>query len=229
MLIDTLLEKPFIGVDPSLRGTGIFGLTGGRVYHNLMGTEAGDYGSPYDRIDHIVEQVMFNIPDDPGLICIEEPIVMQGNNTIILGALGIAIRSAMWKRKLPFLSIHISHLKIYATGNAKASKAQVIAAVEREWGFQTNNDNIADACTMAHMAKEIYCYYMQGDFPKMTCNRNQLQVISKQKLREGFNLPWLKSKWQKQYIKPPKKSKRLNKKQQREAKFAARVQAKEGG
>jgi len=223
------LKAPFIGVDPSLRGTALYSLIGNRSYHALMGTEAGDYPSPYERIDHIVEQVLFNIPDATTLVCIEEPIVLQGNNTIMLGALGIAIRSALWKRSIPFLSIHITHLKIYATGNAKASKAQVIRGVETEFGFKTSNDNIADACCMANMAKAIYCYNMQGDFPKMSCNRNQLDVISKQRLREGFNLPWMKKKWQKQYIKPPKKSKKKTKAQRREEKFLARTQVVRGG
>ena len=221
-------QMPFVGIDPSLRGTAQYCIAGKKQYQNLMGTEAGDFDSPFDRINHIVEQVMFYIPPDVGLVCIEEPIVLQGNNTIMLGALGIAIRSAMWKQKMPFLSIHISHLKIYATGNARASKAQVINGVAAEFGIGTNNDNIADACTMAHMAKAIYCYYMQGDWPQMRCNRNQLDVISKQKIREGFNLPWIKSKWQKQQIKPPKKRKGMTKKQRREAKFAVRTQVAKG-
>jgi Holliday junction resolvasome RuvABC endonuclease subunit len=47
-------------------------------------------------------------------------------------------------------------LKVYATGDGKASKEQVQESVERRYGISLANDNEADALTLAAMAADAY-------------------------------------------------------------------------
>lgn len=49
-----------------------------------------------------------------------------------------------------------TQLKLFATGVSSAEKDDVIEAVNRQWGVNTDNDNIADAITLAQIARLAY-------------------------------------------------------------------------
>lgn len=199
-------NRIFIGIDPSLTGTGVVARFGDTepFSRDLICTAPRDFDSPYDRIDKIVSEIDFTMPSCPALVCIEEPFIGQGNNTMILAALAFAVRRYLWQEKIPFISPAASQLKKFVTGSGKGDKAVMIKEVYRKWNFDTNDDNLADACGLAYLAEAIYLYN-SDDVAPMPYTVAQMDVVAKMRHREGFNLPWSDDVWQRPKQKPRKK------------------------
>lgn len=78
------------------------------------------------------------------------------NKKFVLGEVGGIVKVTLFDHKIKFYGAAPIQLKKFASGNAKATKQQVIAAVERKWGHRFEDDNIADSYALARLALELY-------------------------------------------------------------------------
>ncbi len=120
-------RKPLrvVGIDPSLTSTGIAlpdGLTIAIQPRKLRGPE---------RLAHLAAAVRWaSISAD--LAVIEGYAFGSKYRREALGELGGVIRTSLWENRVPFVEIPPPTLKLFATGNGKASKDEVAEAACRD-------------------------------------------------------------------------------------------------
>jgi len=146
------------GLDLSLRSTGMVkantsgGLlvtrctrTGERRAHArlefLLGAILPWLGVPFGSVPESVPRC--------DLVVIEGvPMHMQGSSSILdLAGLGMLVRHELWRAGVPYVLINPVNLKQYATGNARADKAAMMAAAYRAMppAATVTNHDVADA------------------------------------------------------------------------------------
>jgi crossover junction endodeoxyribonuclease RuvC len=150
-------EKVFVGIDPSIRGTGIVVLDqdGCIMEQILVGTS--DTNMPIEqRLLKILEAVRF-IPNIIRLktVYIEGPSYgSKGNRALQLGALHFLIRIFLYEKNVNFSIIAPKTLKLFHAHDANANKSKVIEMVEELFGEKFKDHNLADAYGLARMALE---------------------------------------------------------------------------
>lgn len=158
------------GIDPSLTGTGIAILNGGKVAHLQKIKSSPDGKSDVDRaarvvaLRHLIVQTVRAYK--PQLIVIESPAYSQGTGSA-------CDRNALWHylvhefgvagktRGEKYSGISPTNLKRFVTGNGAAGKPLMCSTVQgwypaepllRHWHGKTQpDDNIADAVGLAVM------------------------------------------------------------------------------
>ncbi len=113
------------------------------------------------RLDRLLRgMVSFALADGGcGLAVIEGPSYgSQGQGREALDALRIMLRHKLWRLHIPYALIPPSTLKKYVTGNGKATKQQVVAAVDERhmtnlvtWKVREGRYDRADAFGLAAM------------------------------------------------------------------------------
>jgi Holliday junction resolvasome RuvABC endonuclease subunit len=171
----------FIGLDLSLRSTGVAGVAADGTHWTRRITPApGLVGMP--RLVDIHSQVLAIVRacGDVPLIAIEDYAIRGGENIPIV-ELGAVVRFALFLHQLPFVVVHPSKVKLYATGKGNADKVMVGEALRArhgvsflrtdwpgvtaktprprpdDWGEKDahwRNDE-ADAFVLAHIAQQL--------------------------------------------------------------------------
>ena len=77
---------------------------------------------------------------------------------------------AMYVRSQTYIECAPSALKKFAASDARAEKGDMCQAVRSRWGFDTTDDNLADAFALAQVA---YAFANPAD-----CTRPQLEVLA---------------------------------------------------
>ena len=90
---------------------------------------------------------------DADLIVIEDYAVRFAKAAIPLIEQGAIIRHALWKQNKTVIEVTPSILKKFVTGSGKATKDQMVIAVEKKWGFVAEDDNEADAYGLARIGQ----------------------------------------------------------------------------
>jgi len=152
-----------VGLDMSYTATGFCLKDGADVLLKTIKTKPADFDNDLDRMNHIVACVMKNIPQNVTLICIEDYFVPQSkqqfNAAIKLIGLGVLMRNCLYAAKLPFIVVSPNQLKKFATSKGNVGKGIVIREVYRKWAVECKDDNQADACALAYMAR--VCAYLK--------------------------------------------------------------------
>lgn len=148
-----------LGLDLSLTGPGVvFIEKKPRQKHNTITAVelvVPKDGVVWDRIDTITGQIDALLGDigPPDVVTIEN--YGQGSHKNVAAfvkqvGVGTSVRmllhhiySLAWEELPP------SSLKCFVTGNGKATKSQMCKQVASAWGYETKNDNIADAYGLA--------------------------------------------------------------------------------
>lgn len=155
-----------VALDLSLTATGI------AVTHDQVGeprlscrTVTPRRRPTQTRIDHqrlheTIGSIMATVQCRPDLVVIEEPLLVDGKGdaSIRVAELHGAIKHWLWCQGHPYVDVHPSKLKQYATGNGGAKKAQVREAVTSRYGrlLHIGTDDEADAVTLLAMAQHQY-------------------------------------------------------------------------
>lgn len=96
----------------------------------------------------------------PDVTVIEEPLLIagKGDTSVRLGELHGAIKHWIWARGYPYVDVHPSHVKQFATGNGGADKEKVRAAIIASYGqlLHVHTYDEADAVSMLAMARCAY-------------------------------------------------------------------------
>lgn len=86
------------------------------------------------------------------LVAIEGYSFDSENLAFSIGEGGGAIRMALHKRGVKYIEVPPSLLKKFVSGNGAAKKDKMIASVKKHYGFETDDDNLADAVGLAMFA-----------------------------------------------------------------------------
>lgn len=152
------------GLDLSLTGAGMAALGIGDDGHFGYTQTAGyDLKKPtlldeLARIDFVRDAVLDFIDDFeglPDLVAIEEmPYGASGKSTLDRATLWNDVVRGLVARRIPFVRVNVSSLKIYATGKGnKVDKDEVMLAIARRYpDVAVANNNEADAFGLAAMA-----------------------------------------------------------------------------
>lgn len=142
-----------LGIDQSLRHTGVFWLGPG-----VMGWKQIDTGSRRGagRLVFIKDAVLqVVLEQNPVLVAMEGYSYGSIGKVFELGELGGVLRVAFEEKNLQTVVVAPSQLKKFITGNAHAEKTDVVAAVNNrlhlKWTDKDNN--LADAAALAVIAR----------------------------------------------------------------------------
>lgn len=141
-----------IGLDLSLRSTGIAGAHWAETLHGPKLADDATDAERWRRIRRMRWLVVEHL-GEPDLVVLEGP--SYGSNDPSADerdALWWLVRGALVTREIPVAKVAPATLKVYATGNGRAKKADVLADVRgRRPDVPLANDNEADALVLAAM------------------------------------------------------------------------------
>lgn len=138
-----------VGLDLSLTSTG---LSDGQSVRVAQTSEAD---SIEHRFDHLTDECLSYVRRQvPGvstrygradLVVIEgSAFGAKGNAVEQLAGLRFIIRTELWRLDIPFVIVPPSTLKAYTTGNGRATKAQMVAALEQRHGLILRSYKVKD-------------------------------------------------------------------------------------
>lgn len=168
-----------IGIDPSLTGTGVVVLKGGKlVEKHLIKSKKGDGGylSEVERLNTIRDDVMKIITiHNPDIVCMEGLAFMARNTTALvqLAGLNYLIRSAVveHKDKADWTIVAPSSLKKFITGKGTGQKDLVMLEIYKRYGVSMDDNNVADAYALAMVGTAVVGAH------KKTLTRAQKEVV----------------------------------------------------
>jgi len=145
----------FIGIDISLNGTGIVSLNEAKevLLHKLITSKPKDQIEP--RLIGIRDNIITHINNETSNVCIEGlSYASVGNSNAELAAIHYLVRIYLYEQNIDFKIITPAQLKKFVTGKGNSKKSLMIKNVYKNFGFDTEDDNIADAFGLAMMAFE---------------------------------------------------------------------------
>jgi Holliday junction resolvasome RuvABC endonuclease subunit len=81
-----------------------------------------------------------------------EGTVLASHSALALGELSAIVKLALWEEHILPLQIPPMTLKKYATGKGTAKKQEMLLQIYKRWGVEFNDDNAADAYSLARLA-----------------------------------------------------------------------------
>ena len=154
---DNLRDPMFVGMDPSFNGFAIVILDkdANIIEQKLFGSELEE---TEDRLMELEKEFKF-IPNIVCLhsVCIEGPsYASNGAFVLQMGALHFMIRIMLKRANILYKIIAPGTLKKFVTGDGRAKKDLMLLKVYKKWGVEFDNDNLADAYSLARMALEDF-------------------------------------------------------------------------
>lgn len=152
-----------IGIDPSLTGTGVVVLKGGKLIEkHLIKSKRVDetHASEVVRLNYIKDAVMGIVTmHDPDVVCMEGLAFMAKNTTALvqLAGLNYMIRSAMTTHdhNVEWAIIAPSSLKKFITGKGTGQKDLVMLEIYKRYGVTMDDNNVADAYALAQVGTAV--------------------------------------------------------------------------
>jgi len=170
----------------SLTGTGVCVISDNKVTLHTVKTNSSSFSSIHDRLDHIGNEVFFQIPAAVDLICIEETFMHMKNRSNAMNIIANAymIRRRMDMAELRWMEVAATQLKKFALGTSKGEKDQIMMQVLKRWGIETADNNQADAVVLAKIAEAMVREerFLEQDPPLIAA---QQQVIQKVREKHG--------------------------------------------
>ena len=169
-----LRDPMFVGMDPSFNGFAIVVLDqdGEIIEQKLFGSETES--EPEDRLMELEKEFKF-VPNIVCLhsVCIEGPsYASQGAYVLQMGALHFMIRIMLKRKGIPFKVVAPGTLKKFVTGDGRAKKDLMLLKVYKKWGVEFDNDNLADAYSLARLALDDFKKEVPTDGNKQVPEQN---------------------------------------------------------
>ena len=168
-----------LGLDLSFSGTGwVFIDTGGHDCHGEIKTDVKDFSSLFERVDHIADIIMEKVEQvNPELVVMEDYFVgLNKQVTIMIVVLGTIMRYRLLNSGRGYLSIAPTQVKKFLTGSGTAKKDNMLKCIYQRFGFDTNSNNLADACAIAHVGS-AFLKYKAGNIDEL--KKYELEVLKK--------------------------------------------------
>jgi crossover junction endodeoxyribonuclease RuvC len=167
----------YLGLDLSLTATGFYLITEDKPVFMEIKTKPEKFPNEIARVDYIADVILENIKKyKVKFIALEDFFSgQQAMSVIKLAILGSIVRYRLLEAGYSYLAVAPTQIKKFETGKGVAPKDNMLKSVFKKHGFDTNSNNIADACAIAHLGKS-YCEYLGGkrDFAKY-----ELEVLKK--------------------------------------------------
>lgn len=153
-----------MGIDPSLTATGIIILDDGKVIHQEVLKNRPKL-STIARVQDIYTQITNIVYKfTPQIIVIEGlSFASRGQGTDATFYLGWRIREELTLHLMPWIEVTPTQVKKFATGKGNSGKDIIIKEVYKRWGYDTDDNNLADAYVMAQIGRAYL-----GDSEKLT-------------------------------------------------------------
>ena len=150
--------KTFLGLDLSLTGTGVFALKGAEIFPHEIKTKPDEFKHSLARVEHIADKVVAYVNNyKPDLIVVEDYFTGRNPRAVIqLCELGTMVRYKVLLNGNPILTVAPTQLKKFVLGKGNGAKELVLKGVYKKWAVDVSSNNLADACTLAFMARAIY-------------------------------------------------------------------------
>ena len=153
----------FIGLDPSLTGTGIVCLNedGEILGQELIKTTVKDLIEDRLKYINMTFQTLVKqyLRDDLGIVYIEGlALNAKGDSIMQLAGLHYLLRIYLLEESLvhKYDIIPPNTLKKFITGKGNAKKELMLLKVYKRWGVEFNDNNMADAYSLAKKAFDDY-------------------------------------------------------------------------
>ena len=150
------VTSSYIGIDQSLRSTGIAVIRNEEIHFNLIQPE--DSIKEVERLAYIRNEIkdFLNSYGPYAHACIEAPSYDSTNRADDLGQLRGIILLALYDWEIPATTIPPSVLKKFGARHGNASKENMIKYAEAEFNVKLGHqDDIADALWLAKLAKAL--------------------------------------------------------------------------
>jgi len=153
--IKTCADPLFVGIDPSINGTGIIVLDkdANIVEQKLFSVKADTFEESLVKYE---DEISF-IPNIMNLkgVCIEGPAYQSTGQVVLqMGALHFLLRLFLFKKNINYKIIAPGTLKKFVTGTGVAKKELMLLKTYKKWGAEFDNNNLCDAYGLARMALE---------------------------------------------------------------------------
>ncbi len=150
----------YIGIDPSLTGTGFVVIDDNynTINYSLISTIRDMYLCPEQRILDIFYSIFKYDFSNIKYVCVEGLSYMSQSTSLYerCGLLYL-ITTKIFEMEIPFELIPPTSLKKKTTGNGRASKEMMVDVVENTFNQNFNqDDNLCDAYGLARVAKDLY-------------------------------------------------------------------------
>ena len=181
----------FLGLDLSLTATGFYLISEGvKKAAFEINTSPNDFQSDIERADHIVNFIIDKIKGIPiELIAIEDYFSgKQPQSVIKLAILGTMVRSRLMDAGYKIMAFAPTQIKKFETGSGIAPKDTMLKSVFKKHGFDTNSNNVADACAIAYIGKGYY-EYINGNKNFLKYEIEVLKkVVKERKILTAYNI-----------------------------------------
>lgn len=158
---------PYVGIDQSLNGTGLCRLSDEGTEAEAWTIDAEGRRGP-ERLLHVKNRVSTLLGNAVQFVCVEGYAYDSVSHHHALGEVGGVLKLLIHERGIPQLVVPPASLKKFATGNSRASKEDMVAAVPN-W-VKVDDDNQADAFFLACVAR----FFHLGVRPQ---TRAQMEVL----------------------------------------------------
>lgn len=154
-------EVPVLGLDPSLAAFGVC-----EIHRNKMTTYVlSPAAKGPERLLMFGEWFNAEFRSNWGAVAFEDYAFSRANQAHQLGELGGVLRTQLYISPVPEVYVvGPGQLKKYATGKGSGPKTGVMLALLKRWGIEVQDDNQADATTLALIAAQKLGYGI--DLPK---------------------------------------------------------------
>lgn len=160
-------KKYFLGIDPSLTGTGVVLLSesGGVIGWELIQTLPKDFTAPVDRKLFISASIKAFLDSNKSsargsvLAAIESPSFYGKGNNVTLAELYGFLQADLFSDLSGCLGVSPASVKQFLTGGGGATKKDMMFVVSTRLGKEhpiTKNDNLSDAYALARVARYVY-------------------------------------------------------------------------
>ena len=155
---DSIRDPMFVGIDPSYNGFAIIVIDkdGAIIEQKLVNSDSKK--DTEERIIELEKEFEF-IPRIMGLhsVCIEGPSFgSNGAFVLQMGALHFYLRIFLYKNGVHYGIKAPGTIKKFVTGDGRAKKDLMLLKVYKKWGVEFDDDNLADAYSLARIALEEY-------------------------------------------------------------------------
>ena len=149
----------YLGLDLSLTATGFYLISDNEKKAAFeINTSPNDFQNDIERADHIVNFIIDKIKGIKiELIAIEDYFSgKQPQSVIKLAILGTMVRSRLIDAGYTIMAFAPTQIKKFETGSGIAPKDTMLKSVFKKHDFDTNSNNVADACAIAYLGKSYH-------------------------------------------------------------------------
>jgi crossover junction endodeoxyribonuclease RuvC len=146
----------YVGIDPSLSGTGLVILDETGDIIEAVSLKAGKEDDPL-RFMKLTERIMKYLNPATDKVLIEGfSFGSRGKGVSTMYGIGWCIRIYMQMSSISWQEVAPTALKKFASNKGNAKKEDLVLPVYKKWGFESSSNDITDGFVMAKMAWSMY-------------------------------------------------------------------------